>query len=475
MKRFLPFLMLFFVFVFLPISASAAENENTYGLNIMDYSTVNNSGSNFFSFQNTKQINIDIPGSYYTTYVDIVYCVSGGAAPTLVQNKWNTTLNNLTIQSIGRGYYRAYGTVRVSTYYSLDLVFTTGNAASTTYIEIFSCIVRGNGIHFDISARLEVFAYNASETYYYYPDAGGVNTISFNGVSGNIYDNQFQLYINAQDWSAYDYLDFTVLLHVKGISSISAIWGSQVLPIQVTYLSNDSNVSNDFLFTVRIDCRGLNRTVDDYPLLIIAGNCISDNINQVDLLSAGGMLSIDYSDPAFPWYSKILSHLSSSTNSVLAEFTDVLTAISGQNSLMSDLAGDITAGLTHQEDVMGVLAGRILDAFTNQNNVINIFSSRVDDLFEEYWGGTGAGAAAQDNAAQIKEDLTGGLDAASSFDKPSSSQLNRYLDFNGAISNTAILTSTGFLTAVFDVPVISKVLSLCMLFALAATILFGKR
>lgn len=119
MKRFFPFIILFFVFVFLPISASAAEIDNRFGLDIMDYSTVNNSGSNFFSFSNTKTINIDIPNSYYTTYVEVIYNVTGGAAPTLVQNKWNTTLNNLTVESIGRGYYRAYGTVRVSTYYSL--------------------------------------------------------------------------------------------------------------------------------------------------------------------------------------------------------------------------------------------------------------------------------------------------------------------------------------------------------------------
>lgn len=459
MKRFLPFLMLFFVFVFLPISASAAEIDNRFGLDIMDYSTVNNSGSNFFSFSNTKTINIDIPNSYYTTYVEVIYNVTGGAVPTSVQNKWSTTLNNLTVENIGRGYYRAYGTVRVSTYYSLDLVFTTGNASSTTYIEIISCIVRGNLTHFDINAAMTYSAYSYTGTaYYYYTNTIPMNAVHITSDPTDYLNNQFELFIYASDWSKYDYLDFTVYCHVNSVTSITAGFGDIILPIYVSYLDNNSSAASDFIFNVRIDIRGLDRTSDDYPQLIVSGDCITNSAsNSFTILSAGAMLDVDFSDPSFPWYMKIYSHLSTTSGQVLSSLTNVLSAFDSQNVILNSIKDSI------------------LSSINSQNVIINSFSDRVASLFEQYWGSTGAGAAAQENAAQIKEDLTGGLDSASSFDKPSSSQVNRYLDFNGAVSNTAILTSTGFLTAVFDVPVISKVLSLCMLFALAATILFGKR
>lgn len=459
MRKFFSLFLLLFVMILLPISASASEIDNRFGLDLMDYSTVNNSGSNFFSFTNTKTINIDIPNSYYTTYVEVIYNVSGGAAPTSVQSKWNSTLNSLTIENIGRGYYRAYGTVRVSTYYSLDLVFTTGNASSLTYIEIFSCIVRGNLIHFDINAALNYSAYSKSGiAYYYYTNSPPMTPVFITSDPTDYLNNQFQLFIYSSDWSKYDYLDYTVYCNVNSVTSITAHFGDIVLPIHVSYLDNNSSAASDFVFAVRIDIRGLDRTSNDYPQLIVAGDCITNSAtNSFTILSAGAMLDVDFSDPAFPWYMKIYSHLSTSSDQVLSSLTNVLSAFDSQNIILNSIKDSI------------------ISSINSQNVIINSFSERVASLFDQYWGSTGAGAAAQGNAAQIKEDLTGGLDAASSFDKPSSSQVNRYLDFNGAISNTAILTSTGFLTAVFDVPVISKVLSLCMLFALAATILFGKR
>lgn len=505
MKRALPFLLILALICmqlpyFLAVPAQAATTENDFGMDLIDYSTVNDSGSNFFSFTDTKTINIDIPNSYYTTYVDVVFNVTGGPVPTSVQSKWGSTYNDLTILSIGRGYYRAFGNVRVSTYYSLDLVFTTGSTA-LTYIEIMSCVIHGNFTHFEIPGAM-MYDYNSqSGTAYYYPGATPYPmTPVYITSPSDMHALDFNLFFYSNDWLKYDYLDFYIYAHCQSISSVSCSFGDIVVPCEISYLDNSNFIESTFIFSVRIDCRGLDRTSSDYPMLIVNGSLFNDTslTNTFQLLGCGGFIEFGFDDPTIPWFQKILAKIVSNNSAILGAFSalnsdlnsfsdrvdasfsslstvvevfsdEVATAFSTLNGVIDIFSDTVVEQFTNQNNVLGIFTNRIIEQITNQNNVITILHGRLIDALESYFGSSGKGEEVKNEAAQMKDNMSSSNAELNSLSKPSGNDISA-VDSLGAVSFTG---NTSYLTQIVNTKYIKDVFVFVAVLSVISLVLFG--
>lgn len=227
----------------------------------------------------------------------------------------------------------------------------------------------------------------------------------------DVYSADFVAYLTFTDWQKYDFIDFNLMFHCSSISSVIGIYNGSDI------LSNESWVNNatlggGYFLQGRLDLRSIDRAITDNPMVVISGT------------------------------------LRTSASSVS----------SGDNSFqILDTAGYISTSLIDP----------------------NVFwLQRVVSAVQSAFASSGQGAVIKEQVTQKTEgfdNILGGLNSGVAADRPDSSDIGSALDISGVLSPTAITTSTGFLTALFDVPTLSKLLSLTLIFALAATILFGKR
>lgn len=287
MKRFTRYvsLILVLVIVFLvPVSADDLDNTGSW-INVLDYATLNNSGSNYITFSNSITVSFDTDIKSIVRFVDIVVNTAGADISSASING-----NSLTVVGLDSQVFRIYGSVGNITTGKYDL---TLSASGTCYLDFFQFHVNGQ--------------YRLS-----YPDIGSVNTGSrvYTQSSSSSYvtftvDPEFnELTVTSANWKRYDFLDFTFRYYDDqgGISSISAEYNGIVLPVSVSrWTSNDKvedTVNNSFFWrdcywvTVRVDLRGLDRTIVASPKIHFT--CGSGSFY---LMSTVGSVAVDAIDP----------------------------------------------------------------------------------------------------------------------------------------------------------------------------------
>lgn len=419
MKRFLSIFACFLIFVLtllpsLSHPVVAAENTNLFGIDLIDYSTANNSGSNYFTVNNSYSVIYDVPNEYFTKSIDVIFNVTYGPVPTSVQNKWGNNLYNLTILPIGNGFYRAYGAVRDITYSTIELIFNTGST-SNSYIQIYSFRLNGRWNHFDSRASLELFHNSTSySTSYPSTSTDGSSSVLFRYGTGSdaLYNADFSSFITLTEWKKFDYITVFINAYCGSIDSVSAFLGSVNVPCNVSFLNSSTNVANLFLSSIEVDLRDLDRTISDQVTISFNGTSISnsDVVNQVSIISVDGFLDSEYEGIYVPWFFKIESVLKT--------------------------------------------------GFSN---------------FEEYFGSSGQGTVIKDQTSQQADTINDAVADYGSYDKPSSSDVNSNLQFGDIVPASQISGSTSFLTAVFNVPSIFQVVTLALMLGLIATVIYGKR
>ena len=449
MRKLFSLFLLLFVFLLLPFSAHASEISDDSFINILDFATPNDTNTLNVTLQpGVTSVTFDLPSIINWRYVDCLITYAGGRINSVTATTSPSSESSpvpLTFL-VKDSYIRIYGPGPDWTWDKITLHF---NVASTSWIVFQSFYVSPLGlITYSARSHINFTGVNLDRTLSY---AGTpVHDIFYSSVG--YYDRYFVSYVYFDEWRHYDYIDFTLMFNVAQITSIVGLFNGQNIVVDIN--TQEYSVSGGYYFIQgRIDLRTLKKSIDDVPFLIISGDLNTTAIspdtgaNSYQFIEVTGYILISPIDPYISWMKDIIASSNSNTNSILSSLgTHFQSIITNQNSNAASIIAHLDTKFT---SLLSALDG--------------------------YFGSDGSGQAAANNAAAIKDNLTIGLGDASDFVKPGSSEVNRYLDFSGAISPSTLTTTTGFLTAVFDVPVISKVLSLCMLFALAAAILFGKR
>lgn len=221
----------------LAVPVSAAESDDGTWVELLSQATVNNSGSNYFSYTTSKTITVSTPSNMRICAVDMLISYTAGTLPTKVEfyngNGWAV----LTVREIGPGLARVYGTVRATFYKTVQLRFTR-SATSTTYAELLSLKV----------SRISTQNYVADADVYI--DGGYVQqstAYELPGAYDGHYSNQNQVRINVYDWANFDQLTIWGSSNMMPINSIRATVGTLGLPIQVSYMDMSSAGSSDYI------------------------------------------------------------------------------------------------------------------------------------------------------------------------------------------------------------------------------------
>lgn len=275
MRRFIPVLLSVCLLVgTLAVPASAAEIYNDCYTNLLDFSTIKDEGSAFWTLQpDDSVIWLSLP--YYSSpkRVEFTFRCSGGFAGSvgvaIGSSTEPTSFTNLTVTKIDTYLYRAYGDISGTGY----RVYVKFNVSSTAWLQLFNfdLMFTENNV-FNITGQmtirtgsgyLDVINFNVADT---------INYREWN-VDGTVTANDVQFIATSDQWKKYDFLDFQFLYYVDSINTVSAMLGNSNLSCTYNIVENSSGDSEKFYYvTCRVDLRGIDRTTSSQPMVRIEGS-----------------------------------------------------------------------------------------------------------------------------------------------------------------------------------------------------------
>lgn len=319
------------LFFFAAVPARAADGETFDVLNVLDYSMPNGGdkvnvglpvGTNDISFSiptNTRIYDVDMLLVLSGTFTGISLVTSSGVEYALTYYKVSDYL------------YRVQGYCDGVRSENFKLRFT-----HSTYLTVdfyaFSIFTWTRLVYNETgTVKLETYQYSSTINY----DVNDtVNGRTWTGVS-DYTDLWGSASATVSDWYFYDYIDMQFTLSCSDINSIAVVMGGQTVPFTSSIVGSPSWVLNDYVITVRVDLRGLDRVNSDgIPTVLIEFTCSPDNTNQFHVGSMVGILQTDTVDPLVFWLRKVRISIDS-----------------GVDRIVDAILGDTASGDSFQDDV----------------------------------------------------------------------------------------------------------------------------
>lgn len=281
MKKLLSLLLVVALIFVLAVPASAAETYNPW-IDIAEVCTVNDSGSNYFAFNNSTTVTLTPGFSTVVNQIDMIWFCGYGAPKTvyLWRNNSSSARLSLNIENIGGAYYRIYGNVGNYTLsqYKFDIDCGTGSGYRSYEIKSLR-IAESVGVYdLDISYNFDVGVKADVEEYDTNVWVDSVVDIQ-NGVT-----DAYVWEIWTDQWKAYDFVDFLVSTNAASIGSIVVSHNGRSLPYEVSYLYTDSGSmtqdGNGISITplqpscsavIHIDVSSISRSSNVPPTVVIEG------------------------------------------------------------------------------------------------------------------------------------------------------------------------------------------------------------
>ncbi len=367
---------------------SAAEDDSVW-VELLETETVDDSGSNAFSYSTKAIISIPTPMELRCSDVEMLITYIPGTVPDSVQFLARGEYRNLTILEIVPGLARIYGGTPAYYFDELQFVFNR-NSTNQTSVQILSCRIRSVARqHFEASGQVYMYnTYYPFSTYIEYP---GIETANHNVNSTT------QIRIDVTDWAKYDMLTIWGTADYVALQSIQATIDVVGLPITVSYMSNiETNEWTDWtvdasgdtgaavsmphyngkiFYCIEIDVSEVDPALSDNPLhLYMTGvfQAYSGFIFNCEYVN-GSIIVADTSGAS--WWTKFTTFMTELFSPDSPEADDFSSEMESQGAVMDDMVGQMdTVEKPDIEDV-NVDAGAYVDseAMATTGQVMNEF------------------------------------------------------------------------------------------------------
>lgn len=445
--RVIPFVLVFIVSVSsLAVPAKAAEvSNNTSLVDLTDYSTLNGSGEHSISFDGDATISYDTPEKMFVTYVDMVITCGYSRPPVKVLA--GNAKKELTITKISDGLYRIYGQIPQSSYTSFPITFENGDDRHYYFIVNYLYVGNFTGEHAFTPCH---GLFQALEYYeHIYRDPATADPAFVHGVfNGSIDDSGFTLDMDVPLWRNYDYIDIRLFMVTEDITSVNAYYGNITLPVYVSSYSGVAAGPSARIVTIRVDFRGIDRTLKDKdgnpvePVIYVSGNLTPNEVFRVHIQECSGYVEVTPVDPVIYFIKQLATKMESwfaaLGNTFTSAFDGLKAQLDGWFRTLVDAIYDANSGNPSGDVTEPTETDPTEDIGATQE-------SQMDELLGDL------------------EDVT----YPSLDDVPA--------DIEDIVDGNAVILATSGLAVVMNNPVLSTLFTLCLVFSVAAYVLFGKR
>lgn len=270
------------------ISVHAAEGESAW-TELLETTTVNNSGSNWFKYNGTATVSIPTPYSMRLTKIDMLLTYPANTAPTKVEVLYSGNAYELTMRRIDECTSRVFGTIQQNFYSDVRVRFSRGGT-STAYLEILSCRV-SQVIQTEQVASAQVVFDNTFYPTNYYIEVPG------DDLEMNEYKT---IRIDVQDWMKYDTLSVWGSASYMALTSVRVNLATLGLPYEMSYIQKtptgeDTSYTERFTYTDSStggfgNISGDLRTAFQYGGQVVY--CITIDLRNIDRTLTEGPLSV---------------------------------------------------------------------------------------------------------------------------------------------------------------------------------------
>lgn len=221
--------------VFMACAVPVSASSNSAWVELLEYSTVNNAGNNLVtSASSTVSFYINTPQKMRVNKVDMLLSHPSGYAPTSIEVYYSGTYYPLTLAKIDEYTTRAYGAnIPNNIYTELTFRFRRNTTSQLSY-QILSCRVTSiEATEMNATAYAEI-----DGTTYNVPFAESFTNEYTTDVWGH-----FQFPVVVKDWQKFDTITISGSLSAIALSSIRATVGGLGLPYEMSYAVSPSGGS----------------------------------------------------------------------------------------------------------------------------------------------------------------------------------------------------------------------------------------
>lgn len=318
-KRTVPVLLVLVLCATCLVSPASAATESTM-YDLLDYSTLDDTGSNYVVFNNSSTVFYSVPNRSVIRYVDMTISMVGAVSEVSVGPNPNL-LVPLTVEHIDGYLYRVYGSISSLTFSSFCINFDSGSSSNSWYT-----------IHSIKVSTSEVSPVRSLGSLWVYDSVGGSSSVSMSSPTDEpeIYLSQdtgatvsyadFACSVSLSEWKKFDYLDVLLYLDVEHINSIFAKHGSISLDCDISYLTPADQINTYYWVMVHVDLSSADRSSSVVPTIELTGTYYNQvNYNKIRLKSITGLVSIPDPSPLLSYWYNLRSFLSTNFNTLFAK------------------------------------------------------------------------------------------------------------------------------------------------------------
>ena len=321
------------LFSALPVSASAsgvALPDNFNSLELLSYGFPSGWDSNFHNVSGGSiTVSFDMPSVVLLENIDIVFLSSVAPTSVSVEGLGGEPIT-LSVETVGGVYYRAFG--KVSGIVPRVFRFTVTTSAS--YIDLKSVRVSGRSSRPIPEVGTVNGSWGLDKT-----NSATMASTSSPAILRNPYgssspaDLPFTATFFSRNWVKYDFVDFYFRVdHVASLESIEVSFNEHSVPHEVSTIVGSDSVDRilDYLVHVVVDCRGLDRTGVQFPIVSLTS--VGNMKSEVHLLNVTGFLTTSFPSPVLSSFQQLIDNLrhwfSSLQSSIVAGFDRLISVLS---------------------------------------------------------------------------------------------------------------------------------------------------
>lgn len=245
MKRILSFflgaaLIAVLVVPVLASPVSAADNDVSTWVELLETATVNDSGNNNFKLTGSSAfLNIKTPQYMRCTKVDVLISHASGQSPKFLKVRYNGGYYTLTKMVLDPYTTRFYGDNIPDALYA-DLVFEIAqNGTATAYYQFLSCKVSPlNNATYPATAHAEI-----NGTNYQTPFA-----MEYHDPEDQNRWNNYQFPVVVTDWQKYDKITISGSVGHMALNSVRATIGGLGIPYEISYAVTNRSAADTFSY-----------------------------------------------------------------------------------------------------------------------------------------------------------------------------------------------------------------------------------
>lgn len=412
MKRVICILVTFAVLIScMIVSVSAAEDNYSPTINVLDFSTANDSGNNMVLLNPGSYASFALPSTYTVYYVEALVRFTSGNIPSNAYVNVGGINYRLYMAQVSGNTYRIYGNLaKTDAFLRFNFDFTSSE--NVIFFDV-RCSIGADA--YEIDGYLEINSVDLYDTIHYVP----TDTINYRGWTPSV-NETFSLYGWTTEWRKFDYLDFIFLVDAGPIQSVSCDIDGMNVPITVQEIYSTSIYDNQYFIAVRLDLTSIKRSLSGNPAINILIGQYTGETCYAAVVSIIGYVSVNVNLLSY-WFRNL-------------------------NSWIQNLSSSITSTIT-----------------TWGQNIVAAFSPDDNGSADQF----------QESVSSQAGELSGIADAMGSLDKPDPDSLNVNLDSFAVNANISGVGSV--LAVPMRNDIILQVLIMTFTFALVGYALFGKR